>query len=247
MHIDCCTAIPFLIPSTLIFSVMGKGKLIVIEGTDGSGKATQSKELLVRLAKENIQTAYFDFPRYEEKSSGLVQNYLNGKYGSASEVSPKVASMFYAVDRYDASFQMKKDLAENKIVICNRYISANMGHQTGKIGGKKERKEFLDWLLDLEFNFFKIPKPDLVILLFVPYLVAQKMVDKKGHRDYVGGKKRDIHEADSEHLKKAEEAYLEVAKMYNWKVIDCTKNGEILLVPEIHELIWKEVSKVIEK
>lgn len=225
---------------------MGKGKLIVIEGTDGSGKATQSKELLVRLAKENIQTAYFDFPQYGQKSAGMVENYLNGLYGSASEVNPKVASMFYAVDRYDASFKMKKDLAEGKVVICNRYVSANMGHQTGKIDGKKERKEFLDWLLDLEFNFFKIPKPDLVILLYVPYLVAQKMVDSKAHRDYIAGKKRDLHEADSEHLKKAEEAYIEVAKMYNWKVVDCTRNGEILSIPEIHELVWKEVKKVLD-
>ncbi|VVB74383.1 Thymidylate kinase [uncultured archaeon] len=225
---------------------MGKGKLIVIEGTDGSGKATQSKELLARLAKENISTAYFDFPQYGQKSAGMVENYLNGKYGSASEVNPRVASMFYALDRYDASFKMKKDLEEGKTVICNRYVSANMGHQTGMINGKEERIKYLEWLEELEFGFFNIPRPDMVILLYVPYLVAQKMVDKKGHRDYVGGSKRDILEADTDHLRKAEGAYIEVAKRYNWNVIDCTKNGEILSVPQIHEMIWKEVKKVLD-
>ena len=226
---------------------MGKGKLIVIEGTDGSGKATQSKRLLHRFEEKGILTAYADFPQYGQKSAGLVENYLNGKYGSAGEVDPKIASMFYAMDRYDASFGIRKSLDEERIVICNRYVSANMGHQAGKIADRVKRKEFLEWLEELEFNFFKIPKPDLVILLYVPSMVAQKLVDNKGHREYIGGVKRDIHEADSDHLKKAEEAYLEVAKEKGWKIINCTKENKILPIEEIHELVWGEVSKLIEK
>jgi dTMP kinase len=226
---------------------MGEGKLIVIEGTDGSGKATQSKRLLHRFEEAGILTAYADFPQYGQKSAGPVENYLNGKYGSASEVNPRVASMLYAIDRFDASFGIRKSLGEGRIVVCNRYVSANMGHQAGKISDPVERKKFLEWLEDLEFNFFGIPKPDLVILLFVPYLVAQKLVDNKGHREYIGGVKRDIHEADSDHLKKAEEAYLEVAKSKGWKVINCSRGGKILPIEEIHEMVWSEVSKLIKE
>lgn len=225
---------------------MAEGKLIVIEGTDGSGKATQSKKLLEHLEQAGIETSYFDFPRYGEKSAGMVENYLNGKYGSANEIDPRVASMFYAVDRYDASFDIRKGLKEGRIIVCNRYVSANMGHQGGKISAKDKRDEYLKWLEDLEFDFFRIPKPDLTILLFVPYLVAQKLVDNKDSRAYVNGKKRDIHEADAEHLKNAEEAYLEIARERGWRMIDCVKNGEILPVDEIHKMIWEVVGGVIE-
>jgi dTMP kinase len=221
------------------------GKLIVIEGTDGSGKATQSKQLLHRFEEKGILTAYVDFPQYGEKSAGLVENYLNGKYGSASEVDPKIASMFYALDRFDASFGIRKALSEDRIVVSNRYVSANMGHQAGKVKDPVKRKVFLDWLEDLEYNFFKIPKPDLTILLFVPYVVAQKLVENKGHRDYIGGKKKDIHEADEQHLLDAEQAYLEIAKSHGWIVIDCTLDGKILSIDEISAKVWGVVSNFL--
>jgi dTMP kinase len=223
-----------------------KGKLIVIEGTDGSGKTTQSKRLLHHFEEAGILTAYADFPQYGQKSAGMVENYLNGKYGSSKEVDAKIASMFYAMDRYDASFGIKKSLKEGRIVLCNRYVSASMGHQAGKIKDKAERKEYIEWLEDLEYNFFKIPKPDLTILLYVPYQIAQKLVDNKGHREYIGGIKRDIHEADAGHLRDAEEAFLEIAKEKKWKVIDCTKSGKILPIEDIHKLVWREVQKVLK-
>ena len=219
-----------------------KGKLIVIEGTDGSGKATQSKELLHRFEEKGVETAYVDFPQYAGNTAGAVANYLNGKYGSANEVSPKVASMFYAIDRYDASFGMRKALNEGRIVVSNRYVSANMGHQAGKIADSKEREEYLNWLEDLEYNFFGIPKPDLTILLFVPLEIGQKLIENKGHRDYISGKKKDIHEEDLEHLKQAEQAYVEVAKKYGWTIIDCTENGVLMSIPEIHKKVWSVVN-----
>lgn len=223
-----------------------QGKLIVIEGTDGSGKATQSKKLLEHLEEAGFSTAYFDFPRYGEKSAGMVENYLNGKYGKADEVDPKVASMFYAVDRYDASFEMRKRLEEGKIVVCNRYVSASMGHQGGKIKDKKKRDEYVNWLEDLEYNFFKIPKPDLTLFLFVPYLVAQKLVDGKDKRDYINKGKRDIHEQSSDHLRKAQTAYMEIAKEKGWKVIGCSKDDKILAIDEIHDMIWEEIEKSLD-
>ncbi len=220
-----------------------KGKLIVIEGTDGSGKATQSQRLLKRLEEEGFLTAYSDFPRYGQKSAGMVENYLNGKYGSADDVDPRVGSIFYAIDRYDASFDIKKSLNEGRIVVCNRYVSASMGHQGGKISDKDMRDAYLNWLEELEYNLFKIPKPDTTIFLYVPYLIAQKLVDNKAKREYIGDRKRDIHESDSEHLRKAELAYLDISKQKGWKLIDCTKDGSMLSVDAIHELIWHEVKK----
>lgn len=223
-----------------------KGKLIVIEGTDGSGKTTQSKQLLQRLEENGYRTAYVDFPKHGEKSSGLVDNYLNGKYGLTNEVPPKIASMFYAVDRYDSSFEIKKALQDGRIVVSNRYVSSNMGHQACKISDKKERDEFILWLEDLEYNFFKIPRPNLTILLFVPFSIGQKLVLSKGKREYIGSKKKDIHELDENHLSSAEKTYLEIAKEKNWIVIDCTDGKNILPIDVINKKVFNIVKDFIE-
>ena len=178
-----------------------RGKLIVIDGTDGSGKATQMNLLVERLRREGHSVEIADFPQYGMKSAALVEMYLNGFFGSAKEVSPYQSSIFYACDRFAAAKKMKKELSEGKIIISNRYETANKIHQAGKIKGQLERDKFLEWQDDLEFNIFQIPRPDMVILVHMPPEVGQELVDKKGHRDYIGGEKRDIHEADLEHLK----------------------------------------------
>jgi len=225
---------------------MKKGKLIVICGTDGSGKGTQTELLVQRLKKEGHDIKKTDFPQYGNKSAFMVEEYLNGKFGSAQEVGPYRASIFYAIDRYYASFQMKKWLDEGKIIISNRYVSANLGHQGGKIKDKEERKKYVEWVLDLEYNIFGIPRPDLNIFLHVPSAVAQKLVDKKGDREYIKDKmkKRDIHEDDINHLKDAEDAYLQVCNSNkNWVRIDCTKDGKLLGIDAISAMIWKIVDK----
>jgi len=220
------------------------GKLIVIDGTDGSGKATQTKLLVEMLKKEGKQVEYVDFPRYGQKSAALVEEYLNGKFGIADEVGPYRASIFYAVDRYAASFELKKWLSEGKIVIANRYVSSNMGHQAGKIKDKKERKKFLKWLEELEYNIFGIPRPDINVLLYIPPEIGQKLVEQKGHRDYIGDKK-DIHEADIQHLKNAAEAYKYVAKRYKWIIIDCAPKNKLKTIEEIHEILWNKIKELI--
>ncbi|OGY42168.1 MAG: hypothetical protein A2Y82_00375 [Candidatus Buchananbacteria bacterium RBG_13_36_9] len=222
-----------------------KGIFIVIDGTDGSGKATQTKLLVARLEKEGRQVKMIDFPQYGQKSAGLVEEYLNGKFGSANEVGPYRASIFYACDRYAASDQIKKWLDEGNTVISNRYVSSNMGHQAGKISDIQERDKFLDWLFELEYNLFGIPKPNLNILLYLPPAIGQKLVDNKGHRDYVNGQKRDIHEADLEHLKNAADAYQYVAKKYNWQIIDCAPDNKLLSIEEISSLLWQTISPLI--
>ena len=224
---------------------MGEGKLIVISGTDGSGKGTQTKLLVKRLKQENYPVEVTDFPQYGQKSAALVEEYLNGKFGTADEVGPYRGSIFYACDRYEASFRMHKWLKEGKIIVSNRYVSANMGHQAGKIQDLAERDKFLNWLEDLEYNIFGIPRPDKNILLYMPPEVAQKLVDEKGHRDYIGGHKRDIHEDDLPHLKNAASAYSYVAKKYNWTTINCAKDNKALPRETIHEMVWNEVKKII--
>ncbi|MCX6765054.1 MAG: deoxynucleoside kinase, partial [Candidatus Nealsonbacteria bacterium] len=141
------------------------GKFIVIEGIDGSGKATQANLLAEEFKRQGYVVEKIDFPQYGKKSAGSVEEYLNGKYGPSEEVGPYRASVFYACDRYDLGFTIKKWLSEGKIVISDRYVSSNVGHQGGKIKDEKEWEKFVDWLYNLEYGIFQIPKPDVVFLL----------------------------------------------------------------------------------
>lgn len=222
-----------------------KGKFIVIEGTDGSGKGTQVELLSNYLKKKEKKFEVADFPQYNNFSGDFVAKYLRGEYGSAEEVGPYRGSIFYAVDRYDKSFDIRRWIDDGKIVLSNRYVSANMGHQTGKISGKKARDKFLEWLNTLEYKIFGIPKPDVTILLYVPPEIGQKLVDNKAARSYTNGKKRDIHEADLNHLKKAAEAYLYVAKKYKWTIINCAPDGVMRTRESIHEEIVKKLNPMI--
>lgn len=221
------------------------GKFIVIDGTDGSGKTTQLELLKNRLEAEGYAVAVADFPQYNTKSAGLVEEYLSGKYGTADEVNSYKASIFYAVDRYDASFKIRKWLEEGKIVLANRYTSANMGHQGCKIDNPLERKVFFNWLYDLEYKIFEIPRPDLSIILHVESEISQKLAKARAREDWAG-KKTDIHEDNLDHLKKAERIYLEISNSFpDFRLISCTKNGEILTREEISLLVWPAVKKVI--
>jgi dTMP kinase len=224
------------------------GKFIVIDGTDGSGKATQLKLLADKLKEMGYKIETADFPQYGKKSAGLVEEYLNGNYGTAEEVGPFRASIFYAVDRYDASFKIREWLQAGKIVIANRYVTANMGHQGGKIMDEQERQKYFNWLYDLEYKIFAIPQPDTNIILHVSAEIGQKLVDQKGQREYVGGQKRDIHEADINHLKMAEKVYLQIANIFpNFELIECVKDGAIMTREEIHEKVLKAVLNTINQ
>lgn len=219
---------------------------MVICGTDGSGKGTQVELLKQRLVREGYKVKVADFPRYGQPSAKLVEEYLNGKFGSAKEVGPYRASIFYACDRFAAAPEIRQWLQEGHIVLANRYVSANKGHQLGKIKDPGEREKYLAWLNHLEYELFGIPKEDLNILLYVPPEVGQKLVEQKDARSYTD-KKKDIHEADLDHLKEAAEAYQFVAKKEGWKIIDCTKNNELMAIEEIHELIYNKVKPLLSE
>ena len=220
---------------------MKKGKLIVIDGTDGCGKATQTKQLVERLKGEGRRVFMLDFPRYGQRSAALVEDYLNGKFGTAEQVGPYRASIFYAVDRFAASEEIRNRLNDGQIGISNRYVSANMGHQSGKIKDLAERDMFLAWLEDLEFVKFGIPRPDQQVILYADPEVAQKLVDNKGHRDYVGGQKRDIHEADINHLGDAANAFLYCAEKFNWMVVNCSPNRSMRIPEDIGDEVYRSV------
>jgi len=224
---------------------MGRqGKFIIIDGTDGSGKATQANLLVERLEKNHYPTFKMEFPQYGQKSAGLIEEYLRaGKYGSAESVGPYRASIFYACDRYDASFKIRQALAENRIVISDRYVTANMAHQGGKISDPQERKKFFIWLEELEYGIFEIPRPDLNIILHVDTEISRNLID---HRVHDSGAKRDLHEADLEHLKHAEQVYLELAQiMPRTELIECVENNQIMTRERINDILWHTIMKII--
>lgn len=218
----------------------------MIDGTDGSGKATQTQILAERLRRAGLDVAIADFPQYNTKSAGLVEEYLSGKYGGPDEVGPYRASIFYAADRYDASFTIRGWLEQGKIVISNRYVTANMGHQGGKIDNPLERKHFFDWLYQLEYEIFNIPQPDLNIILHVPAEISQSLARQRQKLDWVG-KTTDIHQEDLNHLKKAEQAYLQIANTFeNFSLIECSVHGQILSREEISDLIWEKIIELFQ-
>ncbi len=213
---------------------------IVIDGIDGSGKWTQTELLEKNLKKLWKKVKILDYPRYSEDASFFVKKYLNGSYWK--NVTAKQASLFYALDRFDDSFNLKKSLKKYDYIISNRYVSANMIHQAGKIKDKKEKKEFLEWLVDLEFNILKIPKPDKIIFLNVSHNMSQKLVLKKAERAYLKWwKKMDIHEEDLDHLKNAHNSALEVAKEYNWTQIICEKDWNMRSIEDIQNEILENI------
>lgn len=224
-----------------------RGKFVVIDGGDGSGKYTQMKRLEARLLEVGTEVVLADFPQYGTKAATFVEMYLGGEFGSLSEVDAYQASIFYAADRFEAAPRLNTALAEGKWVISNRYVSANKGHQTAKLDSEMERFDFIKWLNELEYGIFKIPVPDLTIFLHVPAEIGYQLVlQKDDYREYLDGKKQDIHEADPEHLRRAEEAYLEMAEggidtYENWVKVSCCDDGGILPVDIIGDKVYKLV------
>ncbi len=223
-----------------------KGLLIVLDGTDGTGKGTQTELLVKRLKKARSSVVVADYPRYGERSATMVEDYLNGKFGTSKEVGPYRASLFFAMDRFAGAPAIEKALDAGRIVIANRYVSANMGHQGAMIANQKERKEFFAWVTDLEYGIFGIPEPDATIVLHVPAHIAQTLVDRKQKRTYLKGKKRDLLEDDLKHLEAAEQTYLEIARVHpNTTLVECMDGRRLMTVNEVHERVWRIVEKII--
>lgn len=221
-----------------------KGKLIVLEGIDGSGKETQSNLLEKKLKEKGREVMHISFPDYESPSSALVKMYLIGDFGKNPEdVNPYAASLFYAVDRF-ASYRMKwKDFYEKGgIVIADRYTTSNMVHQMTKYEDEVKRKDFLSWLEKTEYGELELPRPDLVILLDIPLAVSENLVKERAKK----GGSMDIHEQHLDYLRKCHDAYRQLVALYHWKRIPCTEEGRLRSIEDIGKDVEKAVAAVME-
>ena len=220
------------------------GKLIVIEGTDGSGKSTQFRMMSQRLEKENVSFRHIVFPRYSEESSALIRMYLGGQFGSKpSDVNAYAASSFYAVDRY-ASYKMDwgQWYEEGGLVLSDRYTTSNAVHQASK-EPEDQQAAFLQWLYDFEYDKLKLPRPDLTIYLDVPTDFTEKMLRS---REASTNTTADIHEQDMSYLATCRETGRKAAQYYGWTVIQCVKDGAMRSIEDIHEEIYTHVLKCLE-
>lgn len=221
------------------------GKLIVIEGLDGSGKSTQLEKLCENLNKLGIDNKSVSFPDYEHPSSTLVKMYLSGEFGTnPSDVNAYAASTFYAVDRY-ASYKKYwgKYYNDGGVIIAGRYVTSNAVHQAAKLP-REEWESYLSWLYDFEYNKVGIPKPDRVIFLDMPVEVSQKLMTGR----YNGNEeKKDIHERDVEYLEHCRQSALFTAKFSGWDIISCADNGRARTIEDIAKEILNTVKVEIEK
>ena len=220
------------------------GKLIVIEGTDGSGKSTQFKALTERLRKDGTEFKTLVFPQYSEPSSALIRMYLGGEFGSdPSDVNAYAASAFYAVDRY-ASY--KKDWGEwfeqGGLIVSDRYTTSNAVHQTSKEPPEKQAA-FLHWLYEFEYDKLGLPRPDLTIYLDVPTAFTEKLMR---HREQETNTHADIHEQNTSYLATCRETGRTAAKYYGWRIIECVKDGQMRSIEDIHEEIYRLVRSCLE-
>lgn len=222
-----------------------KGKLIVIDGTDGSGKATQTKLLVARLKKNRIPAEGLDFPQYRTFFGKLVARYLKNEFG---KINPYLAAVLYADNRLEFKDKILGWLREGKVVILNRYVSSNQIHQAANIDSKKERRQFVDWISEMEYKIMGLPKPDKIIYLNMPPEIAYQLVLKKDKlsRQYINGDKQDMLESDLEHQRKATKQAMSLLNShYDWAEIKCAENGQLLPKQAIAESVWQVASKLL--
>ena len=220
-----------------------RGRLIVLEGTDGSGKATQTALLAELLRKAGREVRQLSFPRYDQDSSMLVRMYLGGAFGQDPQaVNAYAASTFYAVDRFASYMQDWGAYYEaGGLVLTDRYTTSNAVHQASKLSGK-ERKTYLDWLFDFEYRLMGLPAPDLVIYLDVPTELSAAL---RRLREEKTGTHADIHEADEAYLRRCRESGRQVADYAGWRRLDCAREGRMRPPEEIHEEIWRLVTPLL--
>ena len=221
------------------------GKLIVIEGTDGSGKSTQFKRLTQRLEEENTAFRRLVFPQYSEPSSALIRMYLGGEFGTKpSDVNAYAASTFYAVDRYASYKKVWQDWYEGGgLIVSDRYTTSNAVHQASKEPQDKQ-KDFLEWLYDLEYHKLGLPAPDLVIYLDVPTDFTEAMMRR---READTNTHADIHEQDMAYLATCRRTGKMAAEYYGWTVIQCVRDGAMRSIEDIHEEIYGYIRSCLDK
>ena len=221
-----------------------RGKIIVIEGTDCSGKETQSKLLEEKMKESNMKCVHFSFPMYDTPTGKIIGGDYLGKTDispslfleGAVNVDPHVCCLYYAADRKYNMPKIEEYLKEGYYVILDRYTTSNLAHQGSKIKDPDERFDMYQWIDKLEYWLLKLPKPDITIFLHVPYENNMELIKK---RNYI-----DDHEKSEEHLKDTENAYIELSELYNWHRVECMKNGNLRSIEDISEEIFEIVKGI---
>ena len=219
-----------------------KGKIIVIEGTDCSGKETQSKKLVDKLSSLGEKVVCIDFPQYESPTGKIVGGPFLGKpsisksfFDDPSLVDPKIASLYYAADRYSMKETILNYLKNDYYVILDRYVSSNMAHQGGKINNYEDRLDMYNFLEELEYKLLGLPRPAKTVLLYMPVEYSNMLKKNRKELDEV--------EKNESYLSKGEKAYLEIAKLYNYKIINCVKDNKIRSIDDINDELFSIIYK----
>ncbi len=221
-------------------------KLIVIEGVDSSGKATQSQILYEKLIQKGLIANKIEFPNYSSTSSDVVKMYLNGDFGKDPQaVNAYAASILFAVDRFATVKNTHRDIFQNgDVVIADRYTTSNMVHQASKISDIRQKDIFLDWLYDMEYTKLTLPKPDITIFLDMPVEYAKQLMANRANK-IDNTMQKDIHESNDKYLYDAYNNACFVAKKYNWKWIKCVKDGKVRTIEDISQEIFDAVLNVL--
>lgn len=228
-----------------------KGKLIVIEGTDGSGKNTQSKLLVDKLNLNGYKSEMISFPTYGTPTGDIVGDCYLGKnnriktgswFNDPVNLDPKITCLYYAADRRYIINEIREKLDQKINLVCDRYVESNMGHQCAKLKNENERKKLSKWIARLEYEMLELPQPDLIIFLYMPLEITKKLSEERSK----GKLNLDVHESSIEHLTNAEQTYLELSKYYNWRKINCSENSLIRSIEDIHNDIYKLVSRFLD-
>ncbi len=224
------------------------GTLIVLDGADGAGKATQTRLLVDRLSAEGYVVHTLDFPQYTQNHFGrLLRECLDGKRGDFIATDPRIASTLYAADRYESSATIREWLEAGAVVILDRYVSSNMLHQGAKIFDEEELSNFLTWLDAMEHGIFAIPRPDVIVYLDVPFAVRKKLKAEAVAAGKHGAEvKVDQAEANDQHQQDSEENAKRLVALHNeWRTVVCV-DGETLLTREaIHEQVYETVKPIL--
>jgi len=219
------------------------GRMIAIEGTDGSGKGTQSRRLAARLRRVGIRARRIAFPRYRGSFFGrMVGAYLRGEYGPLDAVDPHLAALLYAWDRWSARDALLRWLAAGETIILDRYVDSNKAHQAARLPRGSDWQGFLSWLERLEYGVLGLPRPDFTVYLYVPPRVAYELIGRKPARPHLGGRARDLHERDRLHLVRASRLFMHLARTAppgRASLVRCVVRGRLLSPREIAEEIWK--------
>jgi len=227
---------------------MSRGKLIVIEGIDGSGKQTQADLLARAFGERGIPLVRFSFPRYESSFGHLIARFLNGEFGPLSAVDAHFSALLYAGDRFEAKPELQEALNSGRIIVMDRYIASNLAHQAARVPAER-RPDFIAWLRQLEYGTYGLPSEDLVIYLRVPAQEGHRLVGLKSARSYTP-QQRDLQESDLLHLNEAARVYDQLAEAPNWVTIDCfdSKSGKHRPPGEIHQDVIEAIdSRVLSR